>query len=180
MPLTGTIPLVNPVVCTLTATWDCGGGGGFCTFAVLPPHPASTEIITAGRRRRIHRLVVTADLLELLRHLALTTRSDLNSNTNSHIRPSGPESRRSLSRATQIDKLGNAVRFRRVIDSDFSGVKSDGAGLESYSQSATTAGSEGSRAIIRLRVAAAHQDLADEGYRLWVRQVRVVEKRNRQ
>src|SRR5208337_3451728 len=62
----------------------------------------------------------------------------------------------------------------------FSSVKSDGAGLESYSQSATTARSEGNRAIIRLRVAAAHQDLADEGYRLWVRQVRVVEKRNRQ
>src|SRR5208283_4033931 len=45
--------------------WDCGGGGGFCTFAVLPPHPASNEIIAAAKRKRIHRLVATADLLEL-------------------------------------------------------------------------------------------------------------------
>src|SRR5208337_3463954 len=50
--------------------WDCGGGGGFCTFAVLPPHPASNEIIAAAKRKRIHRLVATADLLRTeLRHL---------------------------------------------------------------------------------------------------------------
>jgi hypothetical protein len=46
-------------------TLDVGGGAGFCTFAVLPPlHPASNEIIAAGKRTRIHCLVATANLLE--------------------------------------------------------------------------------------------------------------------
>jgi len=48
---------------------DGGGGGGFCGLKVLlPPHPASTAIAAAGRRERIHRLVATANLLELLHH----------------------------------------------------------------------------------------------------------------
>ncbi|MGO9403035.1 MAG: hypothetical protein ACLPVW_06130 [Terriglobales bacterium] len=48
---------------------DGGGGGGFCGLKVLLlPHPASTAIVAAGRRERIHRLVATANLLELLHH----------------------------------------------------------------------------------------------------------------
>jgi hypothetical protein len=47
-------------------TWDCGGGWGFCTLAVLPPpHPASNDVIAAAKSNGIHRLVVTADLLKL-------------------------------------------------------------------------------------------------------------------
>lgn len=46
-------------------TVDEGGGGGFCTFAVLPSHPASTEITAANGSKRIHRRVATATLLKL-------------------------------------------------------------------------------------------------------------------
>jgi hypothetical protein len=35
---------------------DGGGGGGFCTFAVLPLlHPASTDSIAPSRKEKIHR-----------------------------------------------------------------------------------------------------------------------------
>jgi hypothetical protein len=45
-------------------TFVGGGGGGFCTLNVLPPHPASAEIIAAGRRKRTHRFIATANLLK--------------------------------------------------------------------------------------------------------------------
>jgi hypothetical protein len=68
---TCTIPVGAGVKAMLSV--DAGAGGGFCTLKVLlPPHPANTAIIAAGRRERIHRLVATANLLELLhQHLRL-------------------------------------------------------------------------------------------------------------
>jgi hypothetical protein len=44
-------------------TWDCGGGGGFCTFAVSPLlHPASIANIAAAITKSIHRVIATAGL----------------------------------------------------------------------------------------------------------------------
>src|SRR3977135_3270274 len=48
------------------ATADTGGGGGFCTVFVLPPHPVRIEIIVAERSKRILLLVATASLLSLI------------------------------------------------------------------------------------------------------------------
>jgi hypothetical protein len=57
------------------ATFDAGGGGGFCTFSVLPPHPVSIPSAAAGGRRKSHRLVANADLLESeLHHLSFASR----------------------------------------------------------------------------------------------------------
>src|SRR5580704_17476086 len=44
-------------------TAEGGGGGGFCTLSVLPPHPARMTIVITASGRKIHRLVSTADLL---------------------------------------------------------------------------------------------------------------------
>jgi hypothetical protein len=43
-----------------TVTFDCGGGGGFCT-SVETPHPANSEIVAASKNKT-HRLVGTAAL----------------------------------------------------------------------------------------------------------------------
>jgi len=47
-------------------TVDVGGGGGFCTLAVLPPlHPASKEITVVNGSTSTHRRVATATLLKM-------------------------------------------------------------------------------------------------------------------
>ena len=59
-----------------------------------------------------------------------------------------PFASRLLSGSTQPDQLWNAGRLRRVIDRESPRDKSGGARFESYAQSATAAGSEGSRTIV--------------------------------
>jgi hypothetical protein len=46
-------------------TADTGGGGGFCTLDIFPPHPARTAIITADGSARILIPDATASLLSL-------------------------------------------------------------------------------------------------------------------
>ena len=92
----------------------------------------------------------------------------------------------SLARAPQIDSLRIAGRHHspagllRVINRETSETESRTAGIESYGQSATAARSQNGGTIVTLEVASAHCYLAEEVDRQRIREIRVVEKRNRQ
>src|SRR5579872_570195 len=158
------------------ATRDGGGGGGFWTFAVLPPlHPANEQIITANGRKRTHRRIATANLLELRRKAR-----EVISLFESRLSVRKRRGRRGeLSTTPQSYNLRAASRFGCQINGERSWIAARRLRRESHRQSTTTAGSEGKGTVIILRIIARHHDLADEidGSRVGI--VRVVEESDR-
>jgi len=126
---------------------------------------ARNAIVAAAKRTRIDRLLATAGLPELNRIVMLAIA----------IAPCPAD--------TRIGEAGARPRARGlgVIDGEVTLHESHTAGCERHDQSATRAGSQGSRAIVAFRIAASrHRNPADEGHGLGRRQARVVEQRNRQ
>src|ERR1700691_2215978 len=148
-----------------------GGGGGFCTFAVLPPHPASNAIIavaiTDAKTKRTDRWLFTARLPKLPCVIVIRPR-----------RPSSPAACAStplMSRAPQINKLRHTKRLRRIIDREAPRLESRAARLESHAQSATLPRRQRGRAIVGLGVVPLHFNLSRESHRDGRRQVGIVQ-----
>src|ERR1700733_6425405 len=113
-------------------TCVAAGAGGFCTFAVLPPPQlASSEIIAAGRRKRIHRLVATQPSCSAS-CLTFNRIDDRTAIPNSI----EPNQLRLLSRAPQLHNLRTTGWLRRDVNGQRSGIETHDLWLEGYRQSA--------------------------------------------